>query len=126
MAKLGFITYLKTYRLSLMRWLVVGAIILSVFSVDFLLQREIATTVSDAWNEACISQMSAAACMARVDSHHESCFEESYSSMLLRFGSSRWESLEIENYEACMGRTRITEPPSQGGDKFSISSGEPR
>ena len=118
MAKLGFIAYLKTYRLSLMRWLVVGSIILSVFLVDFFLQKEISSTVSEAWSEACISQISAAGCIARVDSHHDGCFEASYSSMLLRFGGSRWESLEIENYEACMGETPITEPASQGTDKF--------
>jgi hypothetical protein len=121
MAKLGFIGYLKTYRMSLMRWLVVGSIILSVFLVDFFLQKEISNEVSAAWSDACISQVSAAACMARIDSHHKSCFESNYSSMLMRFGGSRWESLKIEEYEVCMGEERIMEPASEGADKFTIS-----
>ena len=121
MAKLGFIGYLKTYRLSLMRWAVVGTIILSVYLVNHFLQKDISGKVSEAWKEACMVQLSAAACIARIDTHHKTCFESAYSSMLMTFGERRWESLKIESYENCMDEEPIDEPPSDGRGKFTIS-----
>ncbi len=121
MAKLGFIGYLKTYRLSLMRWAVVGTIVSSVYLVNYFLEKDVSGKVSDAWQEACVSQLSAAACIARIETHHENCFGSAYSSMLMTFGNSRWESFKVGVYENCMDQQPIVAPSTDGADKFTIS-----
>lgn len=114
--------YLKSYRLSFIRWLVVGSIAGSIFLADFFLRRDISDQVANAWSEACIASFSVSACNRRVNSHHTNCFKPSYSSMLLRFGKSRVEALNIEGYEACMSQE--FDPTEASGDvsaRFSIS-----
>jgi hypothetical protein len=118
MANFGFTGYLKTYRLSVMRVLVVGTIISIVFLADHFLRKNVSIEVSDAWYEACTSGTSAAACLGRVGSHHDRCFAPSYSSMLMRFGKSRWDSLKIEEYENCMASDETADEQKA---KFTIS-----
>jgi hypothetical protein len=121
MAKFGFTEYLKTYRLSVMRWLVVGTIIATVFLADHYLGKNVSTKLSEAWYEACATGTSAAACLGRVDSHHDDCFESSYSSMLMTFGQSRWDALKIEAYENCMAGEKAVESSDQQKGQFTIS-----
>lgn len=121
MANLKFIEYLKTYRLSLMRWVVVGSIISSVFLADYFLKKDISEQVAEAWNEACISQFSVAACIARVDSQHDGCFDGAYRSMLVTFGKSRWDSLKIDAYENCMSEIAILDTTDPTAGKFTIT-----
>ena len=113
--------YFKSYRLSLMRWLVVGSIVSSVFLADYFLKKDISAQVSEAWNEACVTQLAASVCFARIESHHEACFEPSYSSMLMRFGQSRIEALKILEYEKCMSESFDPSVYKDSSPKFSIS-----
>ena len=119
--KLNLKDYIRSYRLSFMRWLVVGSIVASIFLADYFLQREISAQVADAWAEACIDTLSASVCGARIDSHHQGCFEPAYSSMLFRFGKSRAEALDIENYENCMSTSFEPSLAEDSRPKFSIS-----
>ena len=113
--------YFKSYRLSVMRWLVVGSIISSVFLADYFLEKDISAQVADAWNEACVTQLSASVCFARLESHHDSCFDPAYSSMLMRFGQSRLEALKIVDYEKCMSASFDPDVARTPSAKFSIS-----
>ena len=113
--------YFKSYRLSVLRWMVVGSIVGSIFLADYFLRREISAQVADAWAEACIKELSISVCNARVESHHGDCFEPSYSSMLMRFGKSRLEALDITSYETCMSDLFKPTKPSDTRPKFSVS-----
>ncbi|MEM7467471.1 MAG: hypothetical protein AAF387_11365 [Pseudomonadota bacterium] len=115
--------YLSSFKLSTFRLLVIGVIVASVFLTDHFLKQDVSDKLADAWQEACISQISVSACAARIETHHQRCFEPSYSSMLLRFGSSRWEALKITQYEDCMSEDYEPRPQDGAQSKFSVTKG---
>ncbi|MGR8947837.1 MAG: hypothetical protein ACU84Q_07310 [Gammaproteobacteria bacterium] len=115
--------YFRDYRLSVMRWLVVGSIVASVFLADYFLKKDISAQVSEAWNEACVTQLAASVCFARIESHHKKCFDPAYSSMLMRFGKSRLEALKIMQYEQCMSDSFNPQHSADTKAKFSINEG---
>ena len=94
--------YIQSWGLSTVRWIVVATVVGSVFLVDYMLKSDVSDKVSDAWNEACIQQVSVMACLERIDQYHKPCFDHSYTSMLMRFGNSRWEAFKLDIYERCM------------------------
>jgi len=91
-------------RASRLRWFMLAVIVASALSVDYLLSREISKQVSDAWLTACDESKSTVACLGRIETHHDRCFDLAYSSMILTFGRRRWESFKLNEYEACMNR----------------------
>jgi hypothetical protein len=97
-------------KASRLRWIVLAAIVASAFSIDFLLKREVSSKVSDAWIAACDDTKSTVACLGRVETHHPKCFELAYSSMIMTFGRTRWESFKLLDYEACMNRDKAGKP----------------
>ena len=115
-----FREYFRSYRLSFLRWMVVASIAGSIFLADYFLRRDISAQVADAWGEACMKELSVSVCGARVESHHDACFSPAYSSMLMRFGKSRLEALDIESYESCMSYMFKPTEPSQPAP-FSVS-----
>ena len=115
-----FREYFRSYRLSFLRWMVVASIAGSIFLADYFLRRDISAQVADAWGEACMKELSVSVCGARVESHHDACFSPAYSSMLMRFGKSRLEALDIESYESCMSHMFKPTEPSQPAP-FSVS-----
>jgi len=93
-------------RTSRLRWLVLALIVACAFSIDYLLKRDISTKVSEVWVAACDESMTTMACLDRVSTHHDDCFELAYESMIFTFGRKRWESFKLLEYEACMNRVR--------------------
>lgn len=116
-----FREYFRSYRLSVLRWAVVASIVGSIFLADYFLRRDISAQVADAWGEACMKELSVGVCGARIDSHHDDCFSPAYSSMLMRFGKSRLEALDIESYETCMSHLFKPTEPSEPAP-FTVSS----
>jgi hypothetical protein len=97
---------------SRLRWLILAVIVVSAFSLDYFLQRDISNKVRAAWHDACVQSLSDRLCEDRIKSHHPECFKLAYTSMIFTLGRSRWESFELINYEACMNRdeTLVVEP----------------
>ncbi|MDA0824135.1 MAG: hypothetical protein O3C28_17190 [Proteobacteria bacterium] len=103
-------------RSSRLRWLILAVIVVSAFSLDYFLQRDISSKVRAAWHDACVQSLSNRLCEYRVNSHHAECFKLAYTSMIFTLGRSRWESFELINYEACMNsdETPVLEPEPGG------------
>jgi hypothetical protein len=106
---------------SRLRWVILAVIVVSAFSMDYLLQRNISKEVRTAWHDACGQSVSDQLCENRVNSHHAGCFELAYTSMIFSLGHSRWESFELIDYEACMNRAEAPVIDSEQADHLKAN-----